>query len=231
MDPTMTRSAQADMPQAPGALAALQIDDLSVVYQTEGGILPAVRNVDLIVGARKTLGLVGESGSGKTTLALGAIGYLPGNGRVITGSVHLGDTDLLALAGRGIRQVWGSRVGLVSQSPQTALNPSLTIGQQLDEMGRRHLRLTRKQARESSLTMLQRVDMPDPASVADRYPHQLSGGMLQRAAIAMALVTNPELLILDEPTTALDVTTQALVLDAARGAQGRVQHGHSLHHS
>jgi len=104
-------------------------------------------------------------------------------------------------------------VGLVSQSPQTALNPSLTVGQQLDEMGRRHLGLGRREARGSTLTMLQRVDMPDPASVADRYPHQLSGGMCQRIMIAMALVTNPKLLIADEPTTGLDVSIAAQILD------------------
>lgn len=190
-----------------------EVEGLSVVYRTESGILPAVRNVSLTVLPRETLGLVGESGSGKTTLALGAIGYLPANGRVVAGSVRLGTADLSSLSRRELRRVWGARIGLVSQDPQGAFNPSLTVGRQLDEMGRRHLALTRRAARESSLAMLQRVDMPDPRSVLDRYPHQLSGGMLQRAAIAMALLTGPDLLILDEPTTALDVTTQALVLD------------------
>ena len=192
---------------------AFQIDDLSVVYRTEDGGLPAVRHVSLAIAPRETLGLVGESGSGKTTLALGAIGYLPANGRVTSGTVRLGDTELTALSRHQMRQVWGSRIGLVSQNPQAALNPSLTMGRQLDEMGRRHLGLGRRAARDLTLTMLRRVDMPDPASVTARYPHQLSGGMLQRSAIAMALLTNPDLLILDEPTTALDVTTQAMVLD------------------
>ncbi len=190
-----------------------EIEGLSVVYRTESGILPAVRDVSLAVEPRETLGLVGESGSGKSTLALGAIGYLPRNGSVVAGSARLGSVDLSSLSRRELRHVWGSQIGLVSQNPQGAFNPSLTIGRQLDEMGRRHLDLGRRAARESSLAMLRRVDMPDPRSVAASYPHQLSGGMLQRAAIAMALLTGPDLLILDEPTTALDVTTQALVLD------------------
>jgi peptide/nickel transport system ATP-binding protein len=198
---------------AVGAMNAFQIDGLSIFYQTEEGSLPAVRDVSLAVAPRQTLGLVGESGSGKTTLALGAIGCLPANGRVLSGTARLHDTQLLELSRGDMRRVWGSRIGLVSQDPQGALNPTLTIGRQLDEMGRRHLGLGRRAARDLTLTMLRRVDMPDPGSVAKRYPHQLSGGMLQRSAIAMALLTSPELLILDEPTTALDVTTQAMVLD------------------
>ena len=190
-----------------------RIDGLSVVYQTEEGELPAVREVSLALAPRQAVGLVGESGSGKTTLALGAIGYLPTSGRVVGGSARLRDTELLALSRGEMRRVWGSRIGLVSQNPQGALNPALTIGRQLDEVGRRHLALGRRGARDLTLSMLRRVDMPDPGSVVGRYPHQLSGGMLQRSAIAMALLTNPELLVLDEPTTALDATTQAMVLD------------------
>jgi peptide/nickel transport system ATP-binding protein len=196
-----------------GPRVALQIDDLSIVYWTESGLIPAVRNVSLSLAAGQTLGLVGESGSGKTTLALGTVGYLPDNGRWAGGTVHLGDTELSALSGKDLRRAWGSRVGFVSQNPLGAFNPSLNVGRQLEEMGRRHLGLGRAEAKKSSLDMLVRVDMPNPRSVLERYPHQLSGGMLQRTAIAMALITSPELLILDEPTTALDVTTQALVLD------------------
>ena len=194
-------------------MKALEIDNLSVAYQTEAGEVVAVRGVNLDVASRQTVGLVGESGSGKTTLALGAINYLSANGRVTDGTARLSGTELLARSRRDMREIWGSRIGLVSQDPQAAFNPSLTIARQLDEMGRRHLGAGRRGARDLTLTMLARVEMPDPRSVVDRYPHQLSGGMLQRAAIAMAMLTSPELLILDEPTTALDVTTQAMVLD------------------
>ena len=191
----------------------LATDRLSVSYHTEEGDLPAVRDVTLSVRAAEAVGLVGESGSGKTTFALGAIGYLPENGRVDRGASRLQGVDLVTLPRKQMRGLWGSKIGLVSQNPQGALNPTLTIGRQLDEMGTRHLGLGKTAARQSSLAMLERVDMPDPQTVLERYPHQLSGGMLQRTAIAMALLTHPDLLILDEPTTALDVTTQALILD------------------
>ena len=192
---------------------ALNIEGLTISYGTDAGTLEAVREASLAIATRESLGLVGESGSGKSTLALGALRYLAANGRIDAGTVHLGDTDLRSLPARHLREVWGSRVGLVSQNPLGALNPSLTIGRQLDEMGRRHLHLDRKASRQLTLEMLDKVTMPNPRSVVSLYPHQLSGGMLQRCAIAMALVTRPELLVLDEPTTALDVTTQAVVLD------------------
>jgi len=191
----------------------LATDRLSVSYRTEEGDLPAVRDVSLSVWSAEAVGLVGESGSGKTTFALGAIGYLPENGRVDRGASRLQGVDLVTLPRKEMRGLWGSKIGLVSQNPQGALNPTLTIGRQLDEMGTRHLGLGKTAARRASLAMLERVDMPDPRTVIERYPHQLSGGMLQRCAIAMALLTHPDLLILDEPTTALDVTTQALILD------------------
>ena len=166
---------------------------------------------------------MGESGSGKTTLALGAIGYLPANGRVTAGAVRLNGLDLLQLPPDGKRPLWGAEVAMVYQNPGTALNPTLTIGRQLDEMGRLHLGLGRQEARGRSLEMLDRVKMPDPEALLRRYPHQLSGGMLQRCVIAMALMTHPALLIMDEPTTALDVTTQAVVLDLVAELQREFQ--------
>jgi peptide/nickel transport system ATP-binding protein len=198
---------------AGGDKPTLATDRLSVSYRTEEGNLPAVRDVSINLVAGEAVGLVGESGSGKTTFALGAIGYLPENGRVDRGTSRLHGVDLVTLPRKAMRGLWGSKIGLVSQDPQGALNPTLTIGRQLDEMATRHLGLRAAAARQASLGMLERVHMPDPRIVVERYPHQLSGGMLQRSAIAMALLTHPDLLILDEPTTALDVTTQALILD------------------
>lgn len=190
-----------------------QVQDLSVVYETDSGPVPAARRISLSVDRGETLGLVGESGSGKTTLALAAINYLPANGRVEQGASRLNGLDLLRLPKREMPRMWGSRIGLVSQDPRSAMNPTLTIGRQLDEMGCRHLGLGRREARDLALAMLGKMGMSDPPSVVGRYPHQLSGGMLQLCAIAMALLTHPEVVILDEPTTSLDVTTQATVLD------------------
>jgi peptide/nickel transport system ATP-binding protein len=190
-----------------------QTADLSVGYQTDAGVLPAVRSATFRIQEKECFGVVGESGSGKTTLAMGAINYLSANGRVLGGSSRLRDVELTGLRRYQMRRIWGSRIGMVYQNPSAALNPSLRIGEQLCEVARRHLRLSRSKAREKAREMLIRVVMPDPGAIMQRYPHQLSGGMLQRCVIAMALITRPELLILDEPTTALDVTTQAVVLD------------------
>jgi peptide/nickel transport system ATP-binding protein len=186
---------------------------LSIGYETESGLLGAVRDATLSIAEKECFGLVGESGSGKTTLAMGAIGYLSGNGRVTAGVSRLRDVQLTGLSRGRMRRIWGSRIGMVYQNPSTALNPSMRIGSQLAEIARRHLGLSQRDAGTKARDMLARVAMPDPDSVLRRYPHQLSGGMLQRSVIAMALITDPELLILDEPTTALDVTTQAVVLD------------------
>ena len=147
---------------------------------------------------------------------MGAIGYLGANGRVISGSARLGDIELTGLSRARMRSIWGRRIGMVYQNPSTALNPSLRIGRQLAEVAQAHLGLSHADARRTAAEMLTRVAMPDPEAVLDRYPHQLSGGMLQRCVIAMALSTGPEMLILDEPTTALDVTTQAVVLDLVK---------------
>jgi len=190
-----------------------EIEGLHIDYTTELGVLHAVRNVSLKVHEHESFGLVGESGSGKSTLAMGSIRYLAQNGRVTDGSVRLNGVELLGLPASELRDLWGSRIGVVYQSPLSALNPSIVIGKQLAEVARQHLDMDKGAAVSRVAEMLTKVAMPDPEAVMRRYPHQLSGGMLQRCVIAMALMTNPSLLIMDEPTTALDVTTQAVVLD------------------
>ncbi|NLE23228.1 MAG: ABC transporter ATP-binding protein [Actinobacteria bacterium] len=190
-----------------------EVEGLSVDYVTELGDLHAVRNVSLAIHQHESFGLVGESGSGKSTLAMGAIRYLASNGRVADGSVRLNGVELLGLSPKELRALWGAKIGVVYQSPLSALNPSIPIGRQLAEVARQHLGMDSAAARGRVQEMLTKVAMPDPDAVMKRYPHQLSGGMLQRCVIAMALMTNPALLIMDEPTTALDVTTQAVVLD------------------
>ena len=195
------------------APATLDIDDLSIAYDTENGTLPAVRGATLAIHRNESFGLVGESGSGKSTLAMGAIRYLPANGRITGGRVTLKGQDLTATPFRDLFNIWGKRIGVVYQNPSGALNPSLTIGRQIAESAVIHQELSKKAGIAKAVDMLAKVAMPNPETVVNLYPHQLSGGMLQRCIIAMGLINDPQLLIMDEPTTALDVTTQALVLD------------------
>jgi peptide/nickel transport system ATP-binding protein len=196
--------------------AALEIRDLTIAYDTDEGPCEAVRGVSLAIAPGEIFGLVGESGSGKTTLARAIVRYLPANGRVVAGSARLDGTELLALSPAQMRSTWGARITMVHQDPNTAINPSLLIGEQIAEMARVHLGLSRPRAAALALEMLAKVRMGDPAAVARRFAHQLSGGQLQRVLIAIALSTNPRLLIMDEPTTALDVTTEAVILDLVR---------------
>ena len=191
----------------------LSIEDLSVVYSTPRGMLPAVRNVSFSIHEGEAFGLVGESGSGKSTISLAVMRYLADNGLITSGKITFLDKDLLTLDPDELRILRGNRVSLVYQDPMTSLNPSLTIGHQIDEVFEQHRNMSKRDARRASLTMLEKVHMPDPEDVALRYPHQLSGGQQQRVVIAMALSCDPGLLIMDEPTTGLDVTTEAHILD------------------
>lgn len=193
--------------------AVLHVRNLTVTYDTKGGPLDTVRNISLKIHAGEIYGLVGESGSGKSTLARAIVRYLPANGRIKSGTVLLSHTDLMKLPPSEMRRIWGAKITMVHQDPGAAVNPSLPIGEQIAEVARVHLHLSKQEANNKAVEMLTKVRMPDPKSVMKRYAHQLSGGMLQRVLIATAMVTSPQLIIMDEPTTALDVTTEAVILD------------------
>lgn len=191
----------------------LSVRDLHVSYFVRGEEVQAVRGVDLKVRAGETLALVGESGSGKSSVAFAAMRGLDAAGRITKGGIQFNDLNLLALGPRELRSIQGSRIAMVYQDPQTSLNPAFRVGDQIGEVVREHTDLKGPHARMRVRELLAGVNLPDPAGVAQRYPHELSGGQQQRVLIAMAFACNPELLIMDEPTTGLDVTTEAHILD------------------
>ncbi len=194
------------------AAPALRIRDLDVAYTVRGRARPVLRGVSFDVGRGESYGLVGESGCGKSTVALAIVRYLARNGTVTGGSISVGDRDVLGLGGRGLREYRARSVSMVYQNPGAALNPTIRVGTQIAEAFT-VLGDSAQQARERSHEALALVQIADPESVMSRYPHQLSGGMQQRTLIAMALAKSPELLVLDEPTTGLDATVEAEVLD------------------
>ena len=194
-----------------GAAAVLRIAELSVAFVTPQGEIPAVQEVSLTVGRGECVGVVGESGAGKTQLFLATLGLLPATARVV-GSACLGRESLIGLAQRELDRIRGARVGLVFQDPMTSLTPHLRVGEQIAEPIVRHCGASWQQARQKALALLDRVHVPDAARRMRQYPHELSGGLRQRVMIAIALACEPELLIADEPTTALDVTIQAQIL-------------------
>ncbi len=191
----------------------LDIRDLHTDIEIRSGVVHALSGVDLHVNAGETLGIVGESGSGKTMTALSLMGLLPPGGSVSSGQIILDGQDLTKLALKEKRKLRGTKVGMIFQDPLTSLNPTMKIGLQVCEPLRVHEKLSKKEALERAVEILKRVGMPRPEVVINNYPHQLSGGMRQRVMIAMALVCKPRILIADEPTTALDVTTQMQILD------------------
>ena len=191
----------------------LAISELTVAYQVGDDWLSAVRDFSLTISQGQTYGLVGESGSGKSTVALAIMQHLDQSGRVLEGRIQFNGRDLLPLDESDMRKVWGRELVMVPQDPLSSLNPSIQVGEQLAESLRHHLGFGRQEAAARAQALLEMVRVPDPARVAKSYPHQISGGMQQRVMIAMALSTEPGLLVLDEPTTALDVTTQAAILD------------------
>jgi peptide/nickel transport system ATP-binding protein len=196
-------------------MALLAVDKLSVMLQTQRGPAYAVRDVSFTLERGETLGLVGESGCGKSMTAMAIMGLLPENAKV-TGSIKLGGEELTTRSDKQMGAIRGDRIGMIFQEPMTALNPVHTVGRQVAEPLRLHRGLSASQARKKAIELLDRVGIPDAAHRVDSYPHQFSGGQRQRVTIAMALACEPQLLIADEPTTALDVTIQKQILELIR---------------
>jgi len=191
----------------------LEVRGLGIHFRTEAGEVQATRDVSFAVRAGERVGIVGESGCGKTVTGLSILGLLPRRSSRVTGEVRFQGRDLLKLSARDMRRVRGRQISMIFQEPMSALDPVFTIGNQIGETLRTHRGIGKKESRERAIEALAQVGIPLPGRRVDEYPHQLSGGMRQRAMIAIALVCEPRLLIADEPTTALDVTIQAQIID------------------
>jgi oligopeptide transport system ATP-binding protein len=192
----------------------LSVTDLRTYFETEDGTVKAVDGISFELKQGETLGIVGESGSGKSVANLSLMRLIPNPpGKIVSGSIVFAGRDVLKLSPREVRKLRGKRIAMIFQDPMTSLNPFMRVSKQLMEVTRLHLGHTKKQAREHAIKMLEHVGIPDARSRVDSYPHEFSGGMRQRVMIAMALSCRPELLIADEPTTALDVTIQAQILE------------------
>jgi ABC-type dipeptide/oligopeptide/nickel transport system ATPase component len=200
------------MPMTP----RLEVENLNVMFPTQSGSVTAVRDLNFNIAEGGTLGLVGESGSGKSATSLAIMRLLPPQAR-ISGKIRFAGEDLLSLPESSMRSIRGARISMIFQEPMTALNPVMRVGEQIEEAVLAHHRVTKAQARQQAIDALREVAIPEPEGRVRDYPHQLSGGQRQRVMIAMALVNHPQLLIADEPTTALDVTIQAQILDLLRG--------------
>jgi oligopeptide/dipeptide ABC transporter ATP-binding protein len=207
-------------------MSLLAVEGLTMEFPHAERAARAIDGVSFTVDRGEVLGLVGESGCGKSMTALCLMRLVPPPGRISAGRVVFGGTDLLTLPERAMRRVRGARIGMIFQEPMTALNPVLTAGFQIAEAIRVHRAVSAREASRRAIELLAEVGIPEPAARANDYPHQLSGGMRQRVMIAMAIACEPELLIADEPTTALDVTIQAEILDLLRGLRER--HGMAL---
>ena len=204
----------------------LQVRDLRVSFRTEQGLMRAIDGVSFDIKKGEILGVVGESGSGKTVTLLAVMGLITDPNAVIEGSIKYRGKELIGLAPRDMRKLRGREIAMIFQDPMTALTPVYTIGWQIAEQILAHQKISKTQAWQRAIDLLAEVNIPKPEEAVHRYPHQLSGGMRQRAVIAMALSCNPALLVADEPTTALDVTVQAQILDLIKKLQAT--HGSAI---
>ncbi len=198
----------------------LEVNDLSVEFHTPAGIVHAVSNVSFSLGKGEVLGIVGESGSGKSVTASALMRLLPDTARV-TGSIRLGGMEISSYSNKQFNTIRGKEIAMIFQDPMTSLNPLYTIGNQLEETLRLHMGLTGAALKQRTIELLDMVSIPQPETRVKQYPHEFSGGMRQRVMIAMALACNPSVLIADEPTTALDVTIQAQILELMKDMQKR----------
>ena len=196
----------------------MEVSGLTVTFRSADGPVQAVRGVDYTLRRGEVLGIVGESGSGKSVTSMAVMGLLP-NTATITGSVNFDGQDLLTLSEEQLNHVRGARISMIFQDPMTSLNPVYTIGAQIAEAVRAHRQISKAQALERAVELLRTVRIPNPEQRVSSYPHELSGGMRQRVVIAIAMANDPDVIIADEPTTALDVTVQAQILDALKAAQ------------
>ena len=203
-------------------MALLEVEQLQTHFRTPDGVLRAVDGLSLKIEAGQTLAIVGESGCGKSVTAMSILRLIPEPPGKIAGSIRFEGRNLLEMSKRELRDIRGNEISMIFQEPMTSLNPVLTVGRQIRETFRLHQGLSRAAAQERALEMLTLVGIPEPRRRLSEYPHQLSGGMRQRVMIAIALACNPKLLIADEPTTALDVTIQAQILDLMRELKSRV---------
>ncbi len=197
----------------------LEVTDLSTSFRTERGVVHAVDGVTFTLDRGRTLGVVGESGSGKTVLSRSIMGLLGGKNVIRNGSVRYEGTEIIGYSAKQMSSVWGAEMSMIFQDPMTSLNPVMKIGKQITESLHRHLDVDKDEAKQTAVALLKSVGIPAPEQRLEEYPHQLSGGMRQRVTIAIALACGPKILFADEPTTALDVTVQAQILDLLEDQQ------------
>jgi len=201
------------------AIPLLEVRNLSVNFNLKRGTLPAVQDLSFSLSERETFGIVGETGCGKSVTSLSILRLIPAPGEIVAGEILFEGEDLLRKSAREMEKIRGRKISMIFQEPMTSLNPSLSVGEQIGECYQVHMGHSKKVARDHTEHVLNLVRLPSPKTLADRYPHELSGGMRQRVMIAMALACQPKLLIADEPTTALDVTIQAQILELLKELQ------------